>query len=261
MLYLASAEWDSSSVAALQTEAEALFRLGLDRHDHPEKAQSFFLQSAERFESLRQRGADNAELDRNLGNAYLLGGDLPRAILAYRRGLRRSPSDRRMQEALAFARSQVAHGTGNGLGHPPSESRPPWLPRLATSWCLALALGAYTLGWLAAARWWMRRDSRAMVLAVAGCLAAAVLVAGLVAEEVRDHDLIERPVVVVAEDGVLLRSGNGLRYPPCFETPLNRGVEARLLFIRGHWLQIELAGGEVGWVPREYALVEASNVG
>jgi hypothetical protein len=36
----------------------------------------------------------------------------------------------------------------------------------------------------------------------------------------------------------------------------NRGVEARLLFARGDWLQIELAGGEVGWVPRRLVLVD-----
>ena len=49
---------------------------------------------------------------------------------------------------------------------------------------------------------------------------------------------------------------HGLNYPPRSETPLNRGVEARLLFVRGDWLQIELSGGEIGWVPSEYALVD-----
>jgi hypothetical protein len=29
-----------------------------------------------------------------------------------------------------------------------------------------------------------------------------------------------------------------------------------LLFARGDWLQIELAGHEVGWVPRRLVLVE-----
>jgi hypothetical protein len=37
---------------------------------------------------------------------------------------------------------------------------------------------------------------------------------------------------------------------------VNRGVEARLLFEREGWAQIELAAGEVGWVPREYLLVD-----
>jgi len=33
-----------------------------------------------------------------------------------------------------------------------------------------------------------------------------------------------------------------------------RGVEARLLYARGDWLQIELASGEVGWVWAAYTV-------
>jgi uncharacterized protein YgiM (DUF1202 family) len=92
--------------------------------------------------------------------------------------------------------------------------------------------------------------------AIACFITAAVFLTALVAEELRARDLQTRPVVVITDDGVLLRAGNGLRYPAAYETPLSRGVEARLLFTRGDWLQIELSGGEVGWVPREYALTD-----
>jgi uncharacterized protein YgiM (DUF1202 family) len=68
---------------------------------------------------------------------------------------------------------------------------------------------------------------------------------------------MQHPLVVIAEDGVLLRRGNGLTYPPKYEAPVNRGVEARLLVARGDWLKVELAGGESGWVPRKYALLDA----
>jgi hypothetical protein len=76
-----------------------------------------------------------------------------------------------------------------------------------------------------------------------------------------DEGEAARPLVVILDDGVLLRKGDGLAYPPRYDTPLNRGAEARLLFERGGWLQVELAGGEVGWVPRrldqhEYVLVD-----
>jgi hypothetical protein len=64
------------------------------------------------------------------------------------------------------------------------------------------------------------------------------------------------PLVVVAEDGVLLRRGDGLAYPPRYDTPLPRGAEARLRRERGTWLQIELSGGEIGWVPRELTRME-----
>jgi hypothetical protein len=57
-----------------------------------------------------------------------------------------------------------------------------------------------------------------------------------------------RSLAVIAHDGVLLRKGNGATFPPWSETPLNRGVEANILYSRDGWLQVELAGGEVGWV-------------
>jgi hypothetical protein len=57
---------------------------------------------------------------------------------------------------------------------------------------------------------------------------------------------------------VLLRRGNGVVFPPRYDTPVNRGVEGRLRFERGGWVQIELSGGEIGWVPRTAVLVDAS---
>ena len=64
------------------------------------------------------------------------------------------------------------------------------------------------------------------------------------------------PLAVIADDGVLLRRGDGLSYPARYETPVNRGVEARVLTERRNWLQIELSGGEIGWVLREYVLLD-----
>ena len=63
--------------------------------------------------------------------------------------------------------------------------------------------------------------------------------------------------MIIADDGVLLRRGNGLTYPPRYETPVNRGAEARLLVERGDWLKVELAGGQSGWVPLKYVLLDA----
>jgi hypothetical protein len=87
-------------------------------------------------------------------------------------------------------------------------------------------------------------------------LGAALLFEGFLAEERAYRQDQLQPIVVIAEDGVLLRTGNGLSYPPRYETPVTRGVEARLLYERGDWLQTELAGGEVGWVSRGHVLVD-----
>jgi hypothetical protein len=42
--------------------------------------------------------------------------------------------------------------------------------------------------------------------------------------------------------------------PPA--TPLFSGVEARLRFEKGDWLQIELASGEIGWIRCKDALID-----
>ena len=67
-----------------------------------------------------------------------------------------------------------------------------------------------------------------------------------------------RPLVVIIDDGVLLLKGDSEAFPPRYDTTVNRGVEARLLFERNGWLQIELTGGEVGWIATKYAVVDRS---
>jgi hypothetical protein len=116
------------------------------------------------------------------------------------------------------------------------------------------ALGSYGVLWLALARWWMFHSRRWLLAAGFAAVLAGLLGASLFVETRRNrHDAVH-PVIVIADDGVLMRTGNGLSYPPRYETPLNRGVEARLLHARGAWLQIELSGDEVGWVPAGYTI-------
>jgi hypothetical protein len=247
---------DVPSDPEVLSEAETAFRAGVERRTAPEEARDYFRTAADKFELLRCRGVDGRAINKNLGNIYLLLGDVPRAILAYRRALRFAGSDRHIQEGLAFARSQVAYPAGGNYGGPPVDQRPPWLPRVNFVWYICVSLIFYSLAWLAFTFWWIGRPGRWLLWAIVAFSFALVLIAALAAEEWRDADFTNRPVVVISDDGVLLRIGNGLSYPPRSEIPLNRGVEARLLYVRGDWLQIELSGGEIGWVPREYALVD-----
>jgi hypothetical protein len=244
------------SPAELAGRAESEFREGVRLRGAADQARPHFRAAAEYFDALRRQGAGNPILFRDLGNAYLLAGDLPRAVLSYRRGLDLAPHDAALRQALAEARSRVVYPEHSALGRPPADLRPPWLPRPRPAWLFAAVVALYGLGWVGLTRWHMTRRGRPLALGATALLAALLLGAFLFIDHHLDARQAEHPLVVIAEDGVLLRKGNGLAFPPRFDTPLNRGVEARLLFERGGWLQIELAGGEVGWVPRAYTLVD-----
>jgi hypothetical protein len=243
----------SADASDLVGETATAFAEGLRRRQAGERSRAQFQAAAAACEELRRRGASNALLYRNLGNARLLASDLPGAILAYREGLRVEPGDAVLRRNLAAARNLVAFAEGSRLGRPPEDVRPGWLVRVGPGWVFALALAAHAAGWAALVRWLMRRRPAALVGAVALVGPAALGVGLLVRGEAAGQT---RPVVVLAADGVRLRKGNSALFPPRYETPLNRGVEAELLFRRGGWLQVELAGGEVGWVPAGQALVE-----
>jgi tetratricopeptide (TPR) repeat protein len=256
LLVTAAAPAGTSSDAELLGQAEAAFQEGVHLRDHPREARRFFRQAADDYEELSRRGIHNAAIDRNLGNAALLAGDLPRAIRAYRRGLRLSPDDHELRTSLAHARSEVIYPEPGNLGRPPVDHWPPWLPRATAPRLLALGVFFYSLVWVVFTRWLMTRHGW---LFAAGGLAlafVAVLAFLLVGEMRQARFEAEHPLVVIARDRVLLRKGNGDAYPPRCDTPLNRGIEARLLFARSDWLQIELTGGEVGWVPRDAVLLD-----
>ncbi len=236
---------------------ETAFQEGVHLRQARQQARPHFRNAAGYFDELRQRGVRNALLYRNLGNAYLLADDLPRAILSYHRGLRLSPNDLALRESLAAARGQVAYPASGDLGRPRNDDRPPWLPHFRSAWLMFAAVACYILGCLSLTRWRMVRRGRLLSGGVIALLLAGLLAGWLMVRAEERKDGQAHPLVVIARDGVLLRRGNGVVFPPRYDTPINRGVEGRLLFERGGWMQIELSGGEIGWVRSEAVLVDA----
>jgi tetratricopeptide (TPR) repeat protein len=238
-------------------DAISAFKEGISARGSPTES-ALFGKSAALFEELRRRGASNARLLCNEGNAYLLAGDLPQAILAYHRGLRLAPNDSSLRANLAYARDQVGYSSTGRFGRPPVEAWPPWLPRLTPGVCWVLAVVFYSLSCLAMTRWCLTHRAWLRSASAVTLMLALLLVAGFVIEARKARQAADHPLVVIAADAVMMRKGNGQGYPPRYETPLNRGTEARLRFLRGDWLQIELAGGEIGWVPRAGVLLDVS---
>ena len=72
-----------------------------------------------RYEELVRRGCHNPEIFRNLGNIYLMLGDLPRSILSFRRGIQLAPDDAKLNTALHRARQGVVYARDGDFGRPP----------------------------------------------------------------------------------------------------------------------------------------------
>lgn len=213
-------------------------------------AQHSFARAAGFSDQLWQRGIHNAPLARNQGNAALLAGDLPQAILAYRRGLRLVPNDRTLHANLALARSQVSYPESTAFGRPPIDDWPPWLPAVSP-WMLMLgAWSCFVLACCALTRWLMIRQYSWL-----GCatIAGMATLPAVIARTFPSGPA--QQLAVVRVDGVTVYKGNGRSYP-CYPHQLNRGVEAHALTTRGNWVQIELATGEVGWIERGQLLLD-----
>ncbi len=257
---------------AILRAAEADFQRGLELRGTSLHAGDYFGRAARGYEELCRRGAYNAPLYGNLGQAYLLAGDVPRAILAFRRGLRLAPNDTTLQDRLEQARAGVVYEVSGPFGRPPVDDWPPWLPRLGVRLGFLAALALYGLTWGALTGWWITRSRAWLVGTIASLSALTLLGFGLVRqadERAWDRD---HPAVVISVARVVLHKGNGAGYP-CYDartrtwlepaggvlaeaTPLHRGAEARLRFARGDWLQIELAGGEIGWVRKRHVVTD-----
>jgi hypothetical protein len=240
------------------SRAEGSFRNGIRARQNPEShqfpAEMFFRHAAEAYESVRRsEGIRSPELERSLGHAYSLYGDLPRAVLAYHRGRRLDPGDAKLETALAHARARVEYPPSQmaALMQPEREYWPGWLElhRLAL-----VALVAYTVACLAVTRWRMSPRRLWLWIALSAAVVVMVPAIGSGVEWARRQRDEAMPVVVLAR-AEMLRTGNGVEYPPRLDAALPRGAEVRRLFERAAWYQVELSSGVAGWLPRE-AVVE-----
>jgi hypothetical protein len=228
------------------TAAEWAFAEGCGLKSDAAKARAAFARAAAAYDDLWRRGHTTPTLARNRAVCHRLAGDLSGAIVAYHDGLSVARADRPLRVGLEDARAAVAYPHGGALAR---ECRPRSATTIGTRMiaaeAFALAAGLWLVACLAAARYRMSRAPG--WLGLAGLAAAGLLVlGGLWWHEARHAD--PRPLVVVAADTVL-RKGNADAYPPRLEGRLPAGVEARELTRRGGWVQVELAGGAVGWLP------------
>lgn len=193
-------------------------------------------------------GISNGRLYYNLANAYLLRGDLGRAILNYRRAEQLMPGDPNLVQNLAYARSRVTTRIDAAADRRVRSALLFWhegIPARVRFWAFAAAnIGAWGLGLLGllgvvrGRAWW---------LAGAAGVVAAVLGVSLGVDASGAGKMVD--AVVTAQQAVGRKGPDENAYEPSFTEPLSGGVEARLVEQRPGWTLLSLADGRQTWVP------------
>lgn len=206
-------------------------------------------EAIEIYESIRASGVEDGVLYYNLANAYFKSGRLGFAILSYERALKLMPGDEDVRANLAFADELVS----GGLEPPPLPLLVRWIVNLyqiarpgslAQALSLAFLIGGVSFTVLLLDRWPSLRTAALVVLAGSGVvtlLAGASLVAKVRAES-------NRIEAVVVTENAYVRSGPGESSPRLAE--IHEGLKVRVLGEREGFLQVSLANGLTGWVPR-----------
>lgn len=239
---------DRDRAQQLLDSADARFQAALqERENASSMAPESFLDAARTYESVAEMGFDNPDLWLNAGNSYLLGGDVGRAVLSFRRADLLRPSDGSVKAGLADARERVQISVSQSNAARAAQAATFWrkfvpIPIMIGSFVL-LYLGAWSVAVINAIR--PATLPRAVGL---GLGLASGVIGSLVILEHRTNDGDSAGVVIA--EGITARNGPSASvYEPTFTTPLRPGVELRILESRDAWHKVRLADGRETWLP------------
>lgn len=239
-------------VSALLLLLLQTFTAPLDAFREAEKLyqEDRFTEAVEIYESIRRAGVEDGVLYYNLGNAYFKSGRLGLAIVSYERARKLLPGDEDVRANLAFANSLVS----GGLAPPPLPLAIGWAveayrrtgpPALAWIVGLSFLAGGIAVSLLLLDRWPGLRSPTMGVLAAAG-LAALVAGASLAAKVQAERSRVEG---IIVTENAYVRSGPLETSPRLAE--VHEGLKVRIVSEREGFLQVTLANGLTGWLPRE----------
>jgi len=204
------------------------------------------------YEKLIEQGKIvNGKLFYNLASAYLLNGDVGRAVLHFRNAEKLDPSDPDIRKNLAYARSQRLDEIETAPRRKVMERLFFWhydfsMRSKFTAACIAfgvLCLAAVLRIWRPSVRW-----------ATAAGVVAAVAALGLgLSVVIQRHTDMTRRFGVIVADTVEARQGDGAGYPLSFKEPLHAGTEFDLLERRPGWWYVRVTDGSDTWIPDDSA--------
>jgi tetratricopeptide (TPR) repeat protein len=197
------------------------------------------------YARLAQQGDPTGWIHYNLGNAYLRGGQLGKAVASYLRSEALLPRHRDLQHNLAYARQQTRDALGPIEPSPLNKILFFWHYLFSTDELLYMLAAVHGLFFLALGLW--------AYLPASGHRRAAASTLGLMWLGLGGswliHTTMPPRLMVVLADEVDVHSGTTDDSMVRFR--LHEGTVGRLVDQDGSWLRIELADGKQGWLPLE----------
>ena len=236
-------------VAAGSASAQSSSGMDLMARANESYERGEYVEAAQQYEALTDRGYSDAAIYFNLGNAYLQSGDLGRAVLSYLRARELSPRDPDVEANLELARDmtvdRIVAERGSVL-ESISYVGVQWLT-LRELGVLALLLWAISGVSMGALLVWRTFRLRRALRAVSAVLTVATLASFLLLLSMMYANPYDATGVVTAAS-VEVVSGPGSQYSG--EFTLYSGAQVRLNDSRHGWVEVSLPGGELrGWAP------------
>lgn len=226
-------------------DAESLFRTANELYDAGEYAKA-----AESYEELISRGYDNAEIYHNLGNSYYKQDMVAPAIVSYERALKLNPADEDTRFNLRLANLK----TVDKIDPIPQFFLNAWIENAYTlisakTWGLAFTM----LIWLAALLGVLfvairSVTGRKMLFPSAVLSLAAALVVLFFAFKADEYQSSTKSAVVY-QPSVYVKSSPSEESTKLFL--LHEGTKLTIDDRVGEWVEIRIADGNKGWVPRQ----------
>ena len=236
--------------------AERDYRDGLSLRADGAAARERFQQSAQEYDLAWVEGDFSPNLARRRAQAWLLAGDLGRATLGYRQGLRRFPGDPGLQTGLNHSRTSVRIPP---VAEMADALKPMASPRsqevFRPEMIFAMVVGLNLAGWCRLLMGLPRRRYGVMVQGIALMAVSWLALSAWSTAKESQRRIWEEPVAVVTKASIA-RTGNNAEFPATFPQPIPAGVEGIPLEERGGWIKIRFRSDFVGWLPIEDVSVE-----
>lgn len=241
-------------VANDSESAQRSFQLGVECRDDSQTARPHFGTAAREYRQLWERGERSPELAQSWARAEFLASNLPQAIATVHAGLRLAPHHMGLQRDLETYRDRVAPQLST---KPEEQLRPARLSGVRariSEWDLFwIAAGASLILGIGLARRFTSGGSWAVPVVLVGVL-GGIVCAGLAAKRSLEVHEDRATTLWVLRTDEPLRKGNGESHAMRLGAVLPRGTEVREVAQRGGWVQVQLTGGAVGWLPERTLL-------